>query len=535
MSEITKVYLLNVPLESDYKNTLYFTSKANQQAFFESKIVKSFTDFSYQRKDFTIRIPEHFDNLLGCNYVMYQNTKYSNKWFYAFITDMKYVDDGRTDIEIETDVIQTWFFDYNVKASFVEREHASTDNAGDNLQPENLEIGEYVINNNVLVPEEIEELLTDCVYILSSTHTPIRINGEFIPFSDQYNGIYSACSYWVVQNLTWLRDVINVLTKDGKADAITGLFMVPKFLAPSETLDFEDYPSPDLAWKVLTSDTANVRSLDVPKPTTLGTYTPRNKKLLTYPFQYLLVSNNAGGSGLFNWEDFKSNTENKAIFLLKGAISPGGSIRLVPYQYKNVQDNEEYGVTLGKYPICSYPVDMYTNWLTQNSINVGLDVVSAGVNAIGGGVSGFAIGGPAGAVAGASGGLMDIARSVGQVHVASLQPYQARGNLNSGDVNFASGNNKFHFYPMCIREEFAKVIDGFFDMFGYKTNRVKVPNKAHRSRWWYTKTVDVNIDGAIPNKDMQIIKNCYNNGITFWRNASEIQDYSLSNGISITE
>jgi len=87
---------------------------------------------------------------------------------------------------------------------------------------------------------------------------------------------------------------------------------------------------------------------------------------------------------------------------------------------------------------------------------------------------------------------------------------------------------------MTIKEEYAKIIDDYFSMFGYKINRVKVPNKAHRSRWWYTKTLNVNIDGAIPNKDMQKIKDCYNKGITFWRNPSEIQNYSLSNGINAT-
>ena len=84
---------------------------------------------------------------------------------------------------------------------------------------------------------------------------------------------------------------------------------------------------------------------------------------------------------------------------------------------------------------------------------------------------------------------------------------------------------------MSIKNEYARIIDGYFDMFGYKTNVVKVPNTNHRARWWYTKTIDVNIDGNIPNDDMQKIKNAYNNGITFWRNASEIQNYSLSNPI----
>ena len=68
-------------------------------------------------------------------------------------------------------------------------------------------------------------------------------------------------------------------------------------------------------------------------------------------------------------------------------------------------------------------------------------------------------------------------------------------------------------------------------MFGYQTNMVKVPNSNHRSKWWYTKTVSCNIDGNVPQNDLLEIKKCYDNGITFWRNASEIENYSLTNGI----
>ena len=47
----TKAYLLNVPLENDYKHTLYFPNKSSQQAFFASKVKDSSTTFDYQRKD----------------------------------------------------------------------------------------------------------------------------------------------------------------------------------------------------------------------------------------------------------------------------------------------------------------------------------------------------------------------------------------------------------------------------------------------------------------------------------------------------
>lgn len=518
---ITTVHLLNVPLENDYKNTLYFTSESEQESYFKSKKVHTYSDFSYQRKDGFIRIPAHFDSLLNCNYVMYQNEAYSNKWFYAFITEMKYVDDGRTDVYIETDVIQSWFFDFEVKASFVEREHVSDDTIGKNLVPESLEMGEYVCNSHVL-NSKLMELLSNCKMVLASAIAPYDDEKESA--GGNYNGIYGGVGYYIANSKTEVETLLSLSANRGTNDAITGLFMCPTFL-----LNEKEVTVGSSIYKVVGESSEAVRQeITISNSdTTVGNYTPRNKKLLTYPYQYLFVSNNNGGSAIYNFEDFEpvdvideiGATYKELKFILEGCICPGGAIRLIPYNYKGIAENDEEAINLGKYPICSYPVDMYTNWLTQNSVNIALDVATAGIS-MGAGDVGSGVG--------------QIAGTVTQIHQASLQPYQARGNLNSGDVVFSSKKNNFHFYYMNIKKEFAEIIDGYFDMFGYKCHKVKVPNKAHRSRWWYTKTIDVNIDGAIPNKDMQKIKECYNNGITFWRSADEIQNYSLSNNIAIT-
>ena len=121
INPITKVYLLDVPLEKDYKNTLYFANETAQREYFQSKVIGSYSyqDFTYQRKDNIIRIPEQYDKIYNCNYVMYQNTNYSNKWFYAFVTDLEYISDGRTDLHIQTDVMQTWAFDYKIGRAHV--------------------------------------------------------------------------------------------------------------------------------------------------------------------------------------------------------------------------------------------------------------------------------------------------------------------------------------------------------------------------------------------------------------------------------
>lgn len=521
---ISKVYLLDVPLENDYKNTLYFSSKATQQAYFQSRIQKSYTDFSYQRKDFKIRIPAHIDSLYGCNYVMYQNTYYSNKWFYAFITKMEYIDDGRTDVFIETDVMQTWYFDFTVKPSFVEREHVSDDTIGHHILDEGLELGEY-ISNGMYVDDEMNSITSDMCYIVGTTIGTILDPDEdkFPPAgSGVYNGIYSGVKYYRFDSTSAIDVVLELYATKGQSDAVTGIFMLPKKLAPLDEDSIERI--------VAESDSPYTYNINRPKDTSLDGYIPENNKLKTFPYCYMLISNNQGGNVVYHYEDFDSNN---CQFKVVGALVPGGSIKMIPKNFKGISENYEESINLGKFPICNFATDMYTNWLTQNSVNIATNIVGAGIQ-IAGGVAAMATG--AGAVAGtgmiANGGLQ-IAHVLGEKHKASLVPPQVNGNINSGDVVTSDSKNAFIFYNMSIKHQYARIIDDYFSMFGYKVHKVKTPNKAHRAHWWYTKTIDVNIDGPVPNDDMQIIKNAYNNGITFWRNASEISNYTLHNNIQI--
>lgn len=509
---ISKVYLLGVPLENDYKNTLYFANASAQQSYFASQVLFSFTDFSYQRKDHYIRVPRGYDDVYKCNYVMYQNTAYSNKWFYAFITNIEYVDDGRTDIYIETDVIQTWLFDYTVKASFVEREHVNNDTVGINTVPEGLETGEYIIND--MVSETYNDDL-NCV--IASTVS----SGELAPlFGGMYNGIPSGIAYYKydMQHITGgegsntVQSFLQTLAQNGKSDAVSGIFLAPKWLTGNQ----QHYLIPN-------SNSPEHFDFGTSKITSLDGYTPRNKKLLCYPYCYMNLSNGQGSNTVLYQELWNTDGNNNVQVRVYGVLTPGCSIRAIPRGYKNELLPYDEGINAGKFPQLNWTTDQYTNWLTQNGVNI---ATSLGSGAVATGV-GVVTGNP---LAIASG-LMSITNSVGEIYKHSLVPPQAEGNLNSGDVITALGHNCFTIYKMSIREEYARIIDGFFDMFGYKVNRVKVPNKNHRANWWYTKCIDVNIDGDIPNNDMEKIKNCYNTGITFWKNASNIQDYSLSNDI----
>lgn len=514
---ISKVYLLNTPLENDYKHTLYFNSKESQQAYFESRIVKSYTDFSYQRKDHFIRVPEHFDNLQNVNYVMYQNSAYSNKWFYAFVVDLKYIDDGRTDVYIETDYIQTWLFDYTVKPSFVEREHVSDDTVGKHTIPENLETGEFVCNE-LSRDNELGEL----VYVMVTTEfTPGSDASEQgdKPLATNYGGIFMAGGSYVFKDMRSLVQVLSLFDNAGKGEAIQCVYMIPKkLLSWDEASNYYNGVAEPVKYEHKFT-----------KQTTLNGYTPRNKKLLTYPYNYILNSNNNGSSNILQYEHFSGD---ECVFEIAGCPVIGGSIKCAPKNYKGIERFQEEGILCGKFPTLSWSQDLFTNWLTQHALNLNIGIASSGLSVLAG--TGLMLTGGGATVGGSMvlGGVMGITNSLAQIHKQEFTPNSAKGNINGGDINTAYNMNKFYFYKMSIKKEYAEVIDKYFDMFGYKVNIVKTPNTHHRSRWWYTKTIDVNIDGAIPNKDMNVIKACYNNGITFWRNANEIQNYSLSNGIS---
>ena len=118
----TDIKLIKMPLHLDYKNQLTFNNLNEQLNYFNSLPYLELDGATYQRKDGFIRFNKHIDELIKYNYCMYKNESYSNKWFFAFIIGMQYINDNCTFIIIETDVFQTWQFDINIKQSFVERE-----------------------------------------------------------------------------------------------------------------------------------------------------------------------------------------------------------------------------------------------------------------------------------------------------------------------------------------------------------------------------------------------------------------------------
>lgn len=541
----TDVILLKVPLEISDNNQLTFANATAQYNYFYSLPKLAFDKFTYQRKDNTIRVGALIDDLYEYNYVMYRNTNHSNKWFYAYITNLEYISDQVTAISIKTDVWQTWQFDLTYKKTFVEREHVNDDTVGSHTVPEGIELGEYVQNGSVVNSDLLNTSTESNVcYICfqvsdypTQTHTGISPAFPNDVTGRKVGGVYSGLDYIMVLTADDANNLIACYDADSKSNAIVAIFTVPFGAINASNMSIVNRTSDygNFTTFMFSSDSSTAITLDtitLSKPTSLDGYTPKNGKMKTYPFCYFYTSNNAGTEVDFHWEDFSSSP----TFTIDGVVSQGMSIKAYPTNYKRGTglDGYTYGIACGKLPICAWNTDYYVNWCTQNAINIPLNLATSVVKSVGAIAGGITTGGAYGAIAGVGGGmnlLRSVADVVNQHYQASLTPDQARGNANCGDINMAKTRFGFTFYPMSIKAEYAKMCDDYLSMFGYKVNEVKIPNITGRRNWNYVKTIGCYIKADIPQDDLAEIKSLFDKGITFWHNPTTFADYSQVNDI----
>ena len=524
----TDVILLKVPLEISDSNQLTFANATAQYNYFYGLPKLAFDKFTYQRKDNTIRVGALIDDLYAYNYVMYRNTNHSNKWFYAYITDLQYVSDQVTAISIKTDVWQTYQFDLTYKKVFVEREHVNDDSVGANLVPEGLETGEYVANGTITLtttttfPTMNQNGVTCNFglrtprYVINSIYSP----DDATILGTNLNGVPISGGIFVFDSWQSMVNNIQKYSNNSHLEQINQCWIVPYNTFNDNDLTVHGTLDEDLYYTFNGKNTSEKFTKTFSMPSTIDGYTPRNKKLLTSDYQYLLLTNNNGSSSILNYEYFSNTASIQFECNMNGSV--GGSIFICPLNYKDIPYNYNEGIMAGKYPTLSWSGDSYTNWLTQNAVNISAGVISdvARLPLI-----------PYNPAVGTASLLSSVLGQVSEIRKHALSPYTSAGNTNGGDVMTGSRINDCYVFEMSITQQFARKIDQYFDMFGYKVNEVKIPNITGRTNWNYVKTIGCYIKADIPQDDLDEIKSLFDKGITFWHNPSTFMDYSQSNAI----
>lgn len=520
----------NIRLEKDYANVLSY-SETDMVSLLTTNAVQTFTNCSFLRPgENSIKLDMTYDNALKCNYLGFQNPDYSNKWFFAFIDEIEYVSEKTVIVRYTIDEFSTWWDYWQPDECFIEREHASTDNPGDNLIPERLELGEYVCNGTI---DHVSYESDNQLIAMVSPYEPDGTSWECTRI----------CGIPVSGCLTLYEDImafsvgLRLYATHAQIDTISTVFLIPKSL-----IDLVN----DCTTKVITGanvyyvfngkSTAYSHDYHITgRPATIDSYTPVNKKLLTAPYQGALLFNMAGSSNFLGYEYFTNPAD--PVIKCQGVPTVGCNIFCFPMNYKNHVSNMLEGIACGKFPALSWSADVYTNWLTQNSVNIGMGLLGGSFNTMIGAM-GIAGGSEYGGEALGSG-IKEIAGVLGEIYQHSLAPLTSRGNVNQGDVFTACGNNEVFVKPISITSQFAQRIDKYFSRFGYQTNQTKIANQMGRSNWNFVKIAGGESIGhstnndyfSVPASSMETINNIYRKGVTIWHNHATIGDFSQSNTI----
>lgn len=565
----------NCPIDKDYNHTLYFNSIVSQNAYFSnlSQYKKVFTNQMYQRAGKnSLRVQEKADNVLNYNYMRFMNStpEYAGKWFYAFIDNVEYINENVCQVNYTLDVMQTWYFDYELGDCFVEREHSEGDGFGEHLVDENLNVGDQTVmyKKEYFYPRTGDAGMFVCValYVPNDEVLGCRLESDghysFHPVSvgdmkrqgNVVNGIYNGCSAIALQmtdNITITTENLNrlIINLQNINATIVSLTQVPYHI-----------------WQAWSSGTSASEEVSVPfhyeflKPNG-DTYRPKNNKLYNAPFHKLIVSNNDGDTRDYDYMMFSNPIFGK--FQIEGVPYTLPEIMAYPKNYKNNDKYYEEGITITNFPLCSWNEDSFKTWWQQNKSTFASSLISTAVHGVVGMGIGTTVSQVPTTVNTVQGSYTKIVDKQGLSvdnpqmgaslatniynQLASLTSHRDTRDTINGQANLMGlrvnqGRIGFTFYELGVNGDVAEAIDNYFNMFGYAVKKVKIPNVRNdnamlRPHWNYVKTSSVIIHGAtnkgLPAEDEDLISKIYNKGITFWMHADEIGDYSLDNSPSI--
>ena len=521
----------DVGLSPDQEDTLYFASTIQKNNYFNNITpLKSLTSQSYTRKERgVIRIEAQMIEVYDAHYMRYANVSFEDKWFYAFVKRVNYINNITVEIEFEIDVMMTWMGAFTLGQCFIERQHTTVDYPGSNIVDEHLETGDYMTERVIktgFTGVGDDDMLRHCAVCIAAT---VDASGSSAD-GGAYAGIYSGCHYHYFDTVNQANTFINTLVSAGKSDAIVTIALVPKNYVPTIN---------DTAMHSWGSNVQNK-----PYSSINGWTGFKNKKLLTYPYKSLLVTNMEGEFSEYRYEFFDGNTYG---FRCNGVSTVNAEFIITPIDYKSQPWDITDNMIMSSFPIVSWNVDTWKAWYAQNksswwtslfssASNTGLYAGMGAANITGNAIMSGGL--DMQAMQSGAGGVMTAKHSMDRAwaQLAQTRDYQRKpptfGGKIGGDIMLSIGCKDFYYIEKSITREYAKMIDDYFTMYGYAIKEVGTPNMNARPYYTYVKTSDCLIHGfprSIPADDVAAIQEQFNSGVRFWKNHTQIGDYTLNN------
>lgn len=546
----SNVYIISgCPCDPDYEHTLYFANKEAQHTYFQGVAKYRLQKLSYQRaKRGRIRVQYKVEDLYDCNYIAFQNAAFGDKWFYAFIDAVTYVNNITSEISYTIDVIQTWLTDMQLQECFVEREHSSSDGIGDNIIPESIDPGTMLLESTNW--KRVIPFSGAYKIVVAQALQPdgVPVDGGY------YGSIYNQVEYrtFSQSDIEGVKDLITKLNALGNENAITSIFMCPTELEISKSSTPTIY-----ADKQYTLNGRERLSRSDGSPT-------KNGKTSTYPYTYMCVTNSLGGLNQYAYEFFVN--PSAPVVSVSPCFADKLSLYLCPIGYKMSNENGlkfDEGLSYDAFPECMWSNNLIANRIINAGMSAAMGAITGAIS--GGGIPGALIGAGTGMVQGLmSGGSANVtnipfmdtqpigaredigARTerasevnnrIANVHAQTaaaivgtpIRPMTPNINPSSGYALFNSGGWGFFYAQAKPTPQMIDRIDDYFSRYGYKTAALKAPNYTARPHWNYVQTIGCKVGGSIPADDEKLICAVFDHGVTFWKNPNEVGDFSLDN------
>lgn len=543
----------NVDLDPNYNYTIDFDNITAQANYFDSKIATEFEindGYSYIRDSQTLKVQANIDDLLGINYLFYNN---GNKRYYAFITKKEYINPTCTSLSFKLDVLQSFMFNYEIDESFVEREHQDRFNLVNNvLTPiysktdENIDLGKVykVVESNIIKNDNRASALENvniawytivCSDKLLSTETIINMYGlhsgyyiYFLPVVIDNNE-----GYYFTFSGTELESDITEITKNTKTLAIflskytpfrvgyslIGTNRIEVNLSGSEwtglvvgtTSNYRvisagslkvSQPREFYSRNIFTESTPSINNLKQMKYET---------KLLTSPYSKLIVRANEDKAE-FAIEEFTNNIKLTMGF----DYSYNNKMLIKPKDY--LGGNLDNVVISTNSNEIALRTDAWRNYEAQNKASLRSGILTSGALAGAGVILGVATGGVGLALAG--GAILSQASQINNEiikrHNIQETPDSLKKAMGSVVVDRLIKDNNMIVELHEIDNEHKVRVYNYLYHYGYKCNDFKKPNTRSRYYFNYIKTIGANIKTNIDADFRAEIENAYNNGLTIW-------------------
>lgn len=310
-----------INVDNEYNNVLsYSESQMLSLCNSSSHKIAERTNYSFIRPTNSIYVDFSYNDCLQANYIAFQNTDYSSKWFFAWIDEVIYKSDNACEIKYTVDAWSTWFDKWTKKPCFIKREHVNDDTIGINTIPENIDVGEVI---ETFETSDIHYTSgTFYVAIESSYYILPNSNEDSVAKGVQFSGI-SVYNKSIMGKRIFLfkissmSDYANIsrfiirTNKDGFVADISNMYIVPEAVIDINDITRltayikEDGNNVPFNYYIIADNNTPVKFLtEIEKVNSYTGLSIKNNKCYCYPYNYFIVSNNNGASNIFKYELF---------------------------------------------------------------------------------------------------------------------------------------------------------------------------------------------------------------------------------------